>query len=849
MWQFFNERGKRVVQKAHREALQLGHDVIGTEHLLLGLLDEADPMCVQIFESAGASADDIRMQVESVLDKGTPRDRVVDLPLSARAKRVLDISMREARSMSINYVGAEHILLGLVSEGEGVASQILSRYGFTAARIKREIQNITNDTQEMQFATVNAGPAEVISRRGDVAKTPTLDQLCTDLSERAADGRLDPVIGRDKEIMRISQILTRRTKNNPVLIGDPGVGKTAAVEGLALKIASGNIPEMLKDKRVVQLNVANLIAGTKYRGEFEERMRRILKELKESQNIVLFIDEIHTIIGAGSAEGAVDAANILKPSLARGDIQVIGATTLDEFKKYIEKDSALERRFQPVMVEEPSAEDTVKILNGLRGNYEEHHKVHYNDDAFEAAAHLSSRYISGRFLPDKAIDLIDEAAARVRLRSMESPAELKEMENRLSELRKEKEEAVAAQEFEHAASIRDKERQMSDDIVHFRQNWQKERSSYVPEITKEDIANIVAEWTGIPVVQMTEEEAARLRRMESELHRRIVGQDEAIDVVSRAVRRARLGMKDAKRPVGSFLFLGPTGVGKTELARSLADFLFGSEEALIRFDMSEYMERHEVAKLIGAPPGYVGFEQGGKLTDIVRRKPYSVILFDEVEKAHPVLFDLLLQMLEDGNVTDAQGNKVDFKNCVIIMTSNIGAENIIKGQSLGFSDGSASGDGEWRRMKDTIMDAVKRSFRPEFINRIDDIVVFRPLGKEELLSITEVMLKDVIGRTGEKGITMSVDREACKLLLDKGYDPKYGARPIRRTIQKMIEDRITDMLLDGVLKEGDTLQVSAASAMRVCGLDSDMTNEKELSFEVLSDVGHSVMTVEDSTLS
>lgn len=836
MWQFFNERGKRVVQKAHREALQMGHDVIGTEHLLLGLLDEADPICVQLFEMAGVTPEDLRGQVTVLLDKGEPRDRVVDLPLSARAKRVLDISMREARSMSINYVGAEHIFLALVSEGEGVAAQILTHNGFSAAKIKRDIQSISNSDQELQFAAVGAGVPDSSPRRSDTSKTPTLNQLCTDLSEMAAAGELDPVIGRDKEIMRISQILSRRTKNNPVLIGNPGVGKTAVVEGLARKIASGEIPEMLKDKRVIQLNVANLIAGTKYRGEFEERMRRILKELKDSKNIVLFIDEIHTIIGAGGAEGAVDAANILKPSLARGDIQVIGATTLDEFRKYIEKDSALERRFQPVMVDEPSEENTVLILNGLRSHYEEHHKVKYTDESLEAAAHLSSRYISGRYLPDKAIDLIDEAAARVRLYSMEAPAELKQMESDLAELRREKEEAVVAQEFEHAASLRDKERTMSDDIARYRQNWQKERSAIVPEVTMNDVANVVAEWTGIPVVQMTEEEAARLRRMESELHGRMIGQDEAIDVVSRAIRRARSGMKDARRPVGSFLFLGPTGVGKTELARSLAEFLFGNEDALLRFDMSEYMERHEVAKLIGAPPGYVGYENGGKMTEMVRRKPYSVILFDEIEKAHPDLFNLLLQLLEDGHVTDAQGNKVDFKNSVIIMTSNIGAENIIKGQSLGFGiDQGAAGrsDGDWRRMKDLIMDSVKRSFRPEFINRIDDIVVFKPLDKDELLRITEVMLNDVVKRAREKGVEMTVSQDACQLLLDKGYDPKYGARPLRRTIQRMVEDKLADMLLDSSLKDGDRVCLTTEMKVSANGIEPENGEMKELIFDKL----------------
>ncbi|MDR3076047.1 MAG: ATP-dependent Clp protease ATP-binding subunit [Synergistaceae bacterium] len=826
MWQFFNEKGKRVVQQAHKEALHLGHDVIGTEHLLLGILDEIDPVCGSLFEIHGVTPDDIRAQLEALLEKSTPKDKIIDLPLSQRAKRVLDISMREARSMGVNYVGAEHILLGLLSEGEGLASQILGHLGFNIARLRKEIQNMSHDPGDVQFAAVGSSPFVGPPRKSDTSKTPTLNQLCADLSEMAAKGELDPVIGREKEIARICQILTRRTKNNPVLIGNPGVGKTAVVEGLAREIASGAIPDMLKDKRVVQLNVTNLIAGTKYRGEFEERMRRILKELKESKNVVLFIDEIHTIIGAGGAEGAVDAANILKPSLARGDIQVIGATTLDEFRKYIERDSALERRFQPVMVDEPSEENTVLILRGLRESYEGHHKVKYTDDALVSAAKLSNRYISGRYMPDKAIDLIDEAAARVRLNAMEMPDDLKQMELNLASLRKEKEDMVVAQEFEKAAGLRDDERQIIEDIDNFRKTWRQQRNSITPTVSMNDIATVVAEWTGIPVVQMTEEEAGRLRRMEEEIHHRLVGQDEAIGSVSRAIRRARSGMKDAKRPVGSFLFLGPTGVGKTELARSLAEFLFGNEDAMLRFDMSEYMERHEVAKLIGAPPGYVGYENGGKMTDMVRRKPFSVILFDEIEKAHPDLFNLLLQILEDGQVTDAHGHKVDFKNAVIIMTSNVGAENIIKGQTLGFGTGLDGGgkNADWERMKSGIMDAVKKMFRPEFLNRIDDIVVFKSLDKEELLRITRVMLSDVVKRAADQSVDLSIDDEACQLLLDRGFDPKYGARPLRRTIQRMVEDKLADMLLEGALSPGD--RVSLGKGRRPSS-DMDVKDEPE----------------------
>lgn len=811
MWQFFNEKGKKVVQLAHKEALRLGHDVIGTEHLLLGLLSDMDPICAQMLEAQGVTAMEIKNRIDSLVEKNQPKDKIVDLPLSPRARRVLDISMREARGMGLNYVGAEHIMLGLVSEGEGLASQVLGNFGFNISRMRKDIQGMASEMSDMQFASVGIPAPSENAKKHESSKTPTINQLCTDLSELARKGELDPVIGRDKEIARISQILTRRTKNNPVLIGNPGVGKTAVVEGLARKIASEEIPEMLKNKRVVQLNVANLIAGTKYRGEFEERMRRILKELKEARNVVLFIDEIHTIIGAGSAEGAVDAANILKPSLARGDIQVIGATTMDEFRKYIEKDSALERRFQPVMVDEPSEENTVLILQGISEHYENHHKVKYTPEALEAAAKLSGRYITGRFLPDKAIDLIDEAAARVRLDTMEAPEELREMERDLVNLRKEKESAVIAQEFERAASLRDREKRMAGELEDFRRKWQEERNMLTPEIDANHIASVVAEWTGIPVVQMTEAEAQRLRRMEKEIHKRMIGQDEALEVVARAIRRARSGMKDPKRPVGSFLFLGPTGVGKTELARALAEFLFGNEEAMLRFDMSEYMERHEVAKLIGAPPGYVGYESGGKLTEMVRRKPYSVVLFDEIEKAHPDLFNLLLQVLEDGHVTDGQGHRVDFRNAVIIMTSNIGAESLVKGQSLGFGiDHGESGkqrEHDWQRMKSNILDAVKKVFRPEFLNRIDDIVVFKPLEKEELLQITEVMLKDVVRRAADQDVALSIGEEACQLLLREGFDPKYGARPLRRTIQKMVEDKLADMLLEGAIVSGDRVSL------------------------------------------
>ena len=810
MWQFFTERGKKVVQLAHREALRLGHDVIGTEHILLGLLAEGEGVAAQVLGAFGLDLEELRGQIESTVGKGQPRERPVDLPLSPRAKRVLDLSMREARGMGVNYVGTEHILLGLLAEGEGVAAQVLGGLGLDLPKVRQEVQSFLSGASP-DYAEGGREPAAEGDKKNGSSKTPTLDQLGIELSDMAKKGELDPVIGRAKEIQRLVQILSRRTKNNPVLIGDPGVGKTAIVEGLAQRIIAGEIPEVLKGKRVVQLNVGNLVAGTKYRGEFEERMRKLVKELREAKGVILFIDEIHTLVGAGGAEGAVDAANILKPSLARGEFQVIGATTLDEYRKYIEKDAALERRFQPIQVEEPSEEDTVKILAGLRDRYEAHHRVKLCDDALAAAARLSKRYITERFLPDKAIDLIDEAAARARLKTMEAPEDLKDLERSLEGIRKEKESAVMAQEFEKAARMRDEERRLFEEIEHRRKSWQNDRNQEEPLVGAEDIAHIVSEWTGIPVLQLTEEEAARLLRMEEEVHRRMVGQDEAIGAVARAVRRARSGLKDPKRPVGSFLFLGPTGVGKTELARSLAAFLFGSEEALVRFDMSEFMERHEVAKLIGAPPGYVGYEEGGKLTEAVRRRPYAVVLFDEIEKAHPDVFNILLQLLEDGRLTDGQGHSVDFRNTVVIMTSNVGAQDLMKGQTLGFSlDDSSERDHAWSKMKDTILEAARRTFRPEFLNRVDDIVVFRTLDREELLAIVKIMAAEVTRRAGEQDLGLELDETSLTLILEKGFDPKYGARPLRRTLQRLVEDRLADLLLEGTLRRGDRVRVSPA---------------------------------------
>lgn len=805
MWQFFTERGKKVIQLAHREALKLGADVIGTEHILMGLVAEGEGVAAQVLASFGVDLEGLRARVEETVGHSEPKERPVDLPLSPRAKRVLDLAMREARNMGVNYVGTEHILLGLVAESEGVAGQVMAAMGLELAKVRSEVFSFLSGSEGGEVPG-QPGPQGGEGKKGRT-RTPTLEQLGMDLTSMAENGELDPVIGRSKEIQRVIQILCRRTKNNPVLIGDPGVGKTAIVEGLAQKIHSGDIPEILKGRRLFLLNVGNLVAGTKYRGEFEERMRKLVKELREAKDIILFIDEIHTIVGAGGAEGAVDAANILKPSLARGEFQVIGATTLDEYRKHIEKDAALERRFQPVQVGEPTVEDTVEILKGLRDRYEAHHRVTISDDALESAARLSERYITDRFLPDKAIDLIDEAAARARLKTMEAPDGLKDLERKLENVRKEKEAAVVSQEFEKAARLRDEERRAADELEASRKEWNQHRCQDEPHLVGEDVASIVSEWTGIPVVQLTEEEARRLLRMEEELHKRMVGQEEPVSAVSRAIRRARSGLKDPRRPIGNFLFLGPTGVGKTELARALAEFLFGSEEAMVRLDMSEFMERHEVAKLIGAPPGYVGYEEGGKLTEVIRRRPYSVILFDEIEKAHPDVFNILLQIMEDGRLTDGQGHTVDFRNAVVIMTSNVGAQQAGHGQSLGFAAQEDREKVEWDSVRNRIMDAVRSTFRPEFINRVDEIVVFHPLNRDHLLNIVSIMLAEVEKRLAEQGIHIDVTQKGREFLLERGYDPKYGARPLRRTIQRMVEDRLADLLLEGKVSRGTTYKV------------------------------------------
>mgnify|MGYP000912391641 CR=1 FL=1 len=790
MWQFFTDPAKKVVQLAHREALRLGYDVIGTEHILLGILAEGEGLAVQALDALGINMDDLRERLERTMGQSTPILKPVDLPLSPRAKHVLDLSIREARNMGVNYVGTEHLLLGLLAEGEGIVPQTLLSLGVDHPLVAKEITRLLSEGGAGQ------GNKEGESRPRGRVKTPTLDQLAIDLSEKSRKGELDPVIGREKEIRRIIQILSRRTKNNPVLIGEPGVGKTAIVEGLAQRIIEGNVPELLKDKRVVQLNMGNLVAGTKYRGEFEERMRKLVKELTDTKDVILFIDEVHTIVGAGGAEGAVDAANILKPSLSRGEFQVIGATTLDEYRKHIEKDAALERRFQPVQVQEPTVADSIRILEGLRDRYEVHHKTKIQDDALEAAARLSARYITDRKLPDKGIDLIDEAAARARIKAMETPDELKARSRELENIRRQKETAVEVQDFEKAAQYRDEENRLSRQLEEETEEWRNGQSSYQALVTSEDIANVISEWTGIPVTQLTGEESERLLRMEEEIACRLVGQDEAVTSIARAIRRARSGLKDPKRPIGSFLLLGPTGVGKTELARCLARFLFGSEETMIRLDMSEFMEKHEVSKLIGAPPGYVGYEEGGKLTEAVRRRPYSVVLFDEIEKAHPDVFNMMLQILDDGRLTDGQGATVDFRNTVILMTSNVGARDMMKGTTLGFSGSGGSDHFDWDKMKGTILDEVNRLFRPEFLNRLDEMIVFRPLSRENMMKIVDIMLSDVRERLTERGIDLVLSPEVRDRILERGYQPKFGARPLRRAIQTIIENRLADYLLE-----------------------------------------------------
>lgn len=796
----FTERAQKVLALALEEAVRLGHKDIGTEHVLLGLIREGEGIAAKALQSLGLGLDKIQSEVESLIGRGTEQSGSNYTPnYTPRAKKVIELSMDEARKLGHTYVGTEHILLGLIREGEGIAARIMNNLGVSLNKARQQVLQLLGSSEMMASHQPSGG--------NPAANTPTLDGLARDLTAIARDGGLDPVIGRQKEIERVIQVLSRRTKNNPVLIGEPGVGKTAIAEGLAQKIVNNEIPETLRDKRVMTLDMGTVVAGTKYRGEFEDRLKKIMDEIRQAGNIILFIDELHTLIGAGGAEGAIDASNILKPALARGELQCVGATTLDEYRKYIEKDAALERRFQPIQVDEPTAEDAIRILHGLRDRYEAHHRVKITDEAIEQAVKLSDRYITERFLPDKAIDLVDEAASKVRLQSFTVPPNLKELEGRLEEVRKEKDAAVQSQEFEEAAALRDQEQKLREELDKTKKDWKERQGQLNMEVTPEDIAQVVASWTGIPVLKLKEEETERLLKMEEILHDRVIGQDEAVKSISRAIRRARAGLKDPKRPIGSFIFLGPTGVGKTELARAVAETLFGDEDAMIRVDMSEYMEKHSTARLVGAPPGYVGFDEGGQLTEKVRRKPYSVILLDEIEKAHPDVFNILLQVLDDGRLTDSKGRTVDFRNTVVIMTSNVGASMIKKNTTLGFTTNDS--ERKYQDMKDKVMDELKKSFRPEFLNRIDEVIVFHSLEHEHIEQIVSLMTEELRKRLKEQDIDFQLTEEAKKVLAKEGFDPAYGARPLRRAIQRHIEDNLSEELLKGTISKGDTVNIEA----------------------------------------
>jgi ATP-dependent Clp protease ATP-binding subunit ClpC len=820
LFERFTERARQVVVLAQDEARALKHNYIGTEHILLGLLREEEGLAARVLESLDITVEEVRAQVARIVGQG---DEVTtgQIPFTPRAKKVLELALREALSLGHNYIGTEHILLGLVRENEGVAARILLDFDADAEKIRNEIiRMLSGPGRRQQGAGGSPGEKSKSSK--------LLDQFGRNLTKQSTEGKLDPVVGRQTEIERVMQILSRRTKNNPVLIGEPGVGKTAVVEGLAARIASNQVPELLKGKQIYTLDLAALVAGSKYRGEFEERLKKVMKEITQRGDIILFIDELHNLVGAGAAEGAIDAASILKPALARGELQTIGATTLDEYRKYLERDAALERRFQQIRVDEPSVDDTVQILRGLRDRYEAHHRCKISDDALGAAAVLSDRYIQDRHLPDKAIDLIDEAASRMRIKTMSAPPRYRELEDEIEKVRKDKEASIEAQEFEKAASLRDKERKLTQKKRELEENWRAEEGTgEQPEIGEEEIADIVSMWTGIPVFKLTEAESQKLIRMEDELHKRVIGQEEAIVAVSKSIRRARAGIKDPKRPTGSFIFLGPSGVGKTELARTLAEFLFGDEDAMIQVDMSEYMEKHSVSRLVGSPPGYIGYDEGGQLTEAVRRKPYSVVLLDEIEKAHPDVFNILLQILEDGKLTDAQGRKVDFRNTIVIMTSNIGAATISKNQTLGFSVGDDSGL-SYEEMKDRIMGELKKVFRPELLNRIDEVIVFHKLTKEEIMTIVDLMMKRLRDQMGEHEAAIELTDTAKELLVEKGYDPTMGARPLRRAIQRFIEDPLADFVLGRELGAGSTILIDRKNddEVDITVIPAEITPEK-----------------------
>ncbi len=836
MFERFTEKAIKVIMLAQEEARRLGHNFVGTEQILLGLIGEGTGVAAKVLKSLGVNLKDSRIEVEKIIGRGSGFV-AVEIPFTPRAKRVLELSLEEARQLGHNYIGTEHLLLGLIREGEGVAARVLENLNIDLTKVRTQVIRMLGETAE-----VGTGAS---ANKGNL-KTATLDEFGTNLTKLASESKLDPVVGRHSEIDRVVQILGRRTKNNPVLIGEPGVGKTAIAEGLAQRIQTGDIPDILEDKRVLTLDIGLLVAGTKYRGEFEERLKKIMEEIKSAGNVILVIDEVHTLIGAGAAEGAIDAANILKPALARGELQCIGATTLDEYRKHIERDAALERRFQPVMVGEPSIEDTIEILKGLRERYEQHHRLKITDDALEAAAHLGDRYISDRFLPDKAIDLIDEAGSRVRLINSKLPPEAKQIDRELRQIQKQKEESVRDQNFDQAGQLREKEMELSAKIKEVLDNKKESTAGDLsdadnslksdskllqsPLVSEEDVAHIVASWTGVPVQKLTETESVKLLNMEETLHQRLIGQDEAVKAVSRAIRRARVGLKNPNRPIASFIFSGPTGVGKTELTKSLASYFFGSEEAMIRLDMSEFMERHTVSKLIGSPPGYVGFNEGGQLTEAVRRRPYTVVLFDEVEKAHPDVFNLLLQLLEDGRLTDSKGRTVDFKNTLLIMTSNIGSKVIEKGGGgLGFEfSGDSVEDSQYNRIKSLVNEELKQYFRPEFLNRLDEIIVFRQLTKNEVKEIAEIMLQEVFARLQDKGIKLSVTDAFKERLVEEGYNPSYGARPLRRAVMRLLEDSLAEEVLSGRIKDGDKALVDIDDNKKVTINISSEESSQEL---------------------
>ena len=804
----FTNRANKAIEIANDIALELGHSYIGTEHILYGLAKEGNGIASKVLENQNVTADDILNKIEELIGSDEPIENIVDF--TPRTKRVVESAFIEARKLGYNFIGTEHLLIGILREGDCVAAKILLDLNVNIPKLYNEIVKVINEGEDYNSSDNSSNNSNGGKRRGSYNQTPTLNQFGQDLTKKAEEGKLDPVIGRKQEIERVIEILSRRTKNNPCLIGEPGVGKTAAVEGLAQKIASGDVPEILKDKRVVTLDISGMVAGAKYRGDFEERIKKALNEVKKAGDVILFIDEIHTIVGAGAAEGAIDAANILKPLLARGEIQLVGATTLNEYRKFIEKDAALERRFSPVTVNEPSEKETIQILKGIRDKYEAHHNVKITDEAIEAAVKLSIRYVNDRFLPDKAIDLIDEASSKARLRTYTEPDGLKELQEEIEKTKNEKEEAVLNQKFEKAAELRDTEKALRDKFEKEQNKWKNKNTKSIVTITEENIAEVIANWTGIPAKKITEDENEKLKNLEKELHKRVIGQNEAVEAVSKAIRRGRVGLKDPNRPIGSFLFLGPTGVGKTELSKALAEVLFGDENAMIRLDMSEFMEPHSVSKLIGAPPGYVGFDDGGQLTEKIRRKPYSVVLFDEIEKAHPDVMNMLLQILEDGRLTDSQGRTVNFKNTVIIMTSNLGARLITDRKQLGFAnkEGEADSKKEYEEIKKEVMAELKKELRPEFINRIDEIIVFHKLNDNDINQIIDIMLKEVVDRLKEQKYDVKFEPDVKEMIAKEGIDKNFGARPLRRTIQNLVEDKLAEEILDGKLVKGKVNKIT-----------------------------------------